>query len=85
MEKISHLLDRFKKTLSNHKTEQNIFKEAVFDCLDVLLETKEILLKEGCVYIKCNSVIKNEIMINKEKILLVFHKKGGSSGVRDIK
>ncbi len=85
MEKISELLERFKKTLYQHKESRIIFKEAVSDCLRISIEVKNFSIKKDCVYIKCNSVVKNEIIINKQKILTSFYQKGGSLKILKIK
>lgn len=85
MEKASELLNNIKKKLSFHKKNQLILSETIFDCLNIEIEPKNFSIKEETVYIKCASVIKNEITFNKEKIISLFYKKGGTVKIIKIK
>ncbi len=85
MEKASKLLSGIKEKIFFHKKNQSILSEVVFDCFSIKIEPKNFLIKKETVHIKCASVIKNEIIFNKEKIISLFYKKGGTIKILNIK
>lgn len=85
MKKASELLNNVKREFFLHKKNQLNLSEAVFDCLNINIEPKNFLIKEETVYIKCASVIKNEIIFNKKEIISIFYKKGGDIKILKIK
>jgi hypothetical protein len=85
MEKASKLLIGIKEKIFFHKRNQSILSEVIFTCLNIKIDSKNFLIKKETVYIKCASVIKNEIIFNKEKIISLFYEKGGTIKILNIK
>lgn len=85
MKKASDFLYRFKKNLTENDKNKKKLKEVIKDIIGISLLTEKIIIKNKNFYIESESVIKNEILFNKEKIMEMFHKKKGSKDIKKIK
>ncbi len=85
MKEVSKLLERFRKVLDSGRSDMISVSRSVYDVTGLKVKEKDISIRNGNVYIKCDSVIKNEIILNEAKIISLFHKKGGSSSVVKIR
>ncbi|MGM0629150.1 MAG: hypothetical protein ACQESA_01875 [Patescibacteria group bacterium] len=84
MKEIPEFLERFKRILYSHEATQKILSEAVYECLNLEIEPDHFLVRGDSVHVSCDSVVKNEILINNDKILDSFYKKGGSKSISKI-
>ncbi|MFP4539329.1 MAG: hypothetical protein ACLFNN_00140 [Candidatus Paceibacterota bacterium] len=84
MEKVSEILGRFKNALNSRKATQDLLSETVKEELNIVIPPENFSIKNDTIFINCNSVIKNEILIRKENILKIFKEKGGSADIVNI-
>lgn len=81
MEKIGNLLGRFKNIGIPNETARNYVAEAIYSELGEKIDFKNISIRNGVAYVKCDSSAKSEIFIQKEKILKAIQKKEGERPV----
>lgn len=81
MEDISSFLEKFKLLLRSSSFEREMVSGALFDVLGVKIDTKNITLKNGFVYLQVPPVLKSEIVMRKIQIL----GKLGERGIKNIK
>lgn len=84
MKKASELLELFKNKIHSHKHTQTLLSDSLEGCLNVKVSPESFLIKNNTVFVKCDSVIKNEIVLKKDNIIDLFHQKGGSTDIINI-
>ena len=66
---ISIYLEKFKNIESKSSSLKSIVVDSIKNVLKVDIDKKNIEIKNGIIYLKVHPVIKNEIFINKNKII----------------
>jgi len=69
MQKISNLLEKFKKLLGSSVDSRRIFIDSVKNIINIELDPKSVEIKDVVAYIKGGSSLRNELFFNKERIL----------------
>lgn len=83
---VGKYLDKFKNLKPPQKFMQDEVAEVIQRLLNVSIESENINERGGVLYIKIkNPSVKNEIFMNKNKILEELSKKLGSRTPKDIK
>lgn len=83
---ISDLLKKFKNITAPDIIIRNYIVDIVKEIINIKLDKKNIFVKNGIVYIKTKPIYKNEIFINKKKIInLLKEKVGDSVYIKDIR
>lgn len=83
---ISGYLDKFFKITPPKKYYQNKVAEVINSVLNTDLKDEEVECRAGMVFVKIkNGALKNEIFLNKNKILEVLSEKLKNSSFLDIK
>ena len=82
---IGDLLKKFKTLVPREKIVKDEMISAVFEETGILLQSEEISFQNGVIFIKTNPVIKNELFMRKQKILLEIKKKIGDAFPHDIR
>jgi len=75
MKDLSEYLNKFKVTLFKNEDKIEVMREIIntVTCLD--LKPNDISIKGDCVYIQATPLYKNEIFLNKKKIIEKFKEK----------
>ncbi|MBU0722924.1 hypothetical protein KJ973_02125 [Patescibacteria group bacterium] len=81
---LSSFLDRFKKFTSPNKVTHEAIIKVLYNTLGIKLNKSAINIKNQILYIKTNSVIKNEIFLHKEQILQNLRDKLKKQSLKDI-
>jgi hypothetical protein len=66
---INSFFDKFKKVIYQKEEIKKIIKDIISKNISFEIENNFFNYKNGVIYLKCSPVIKNEIMIHKDKIL----------------
>ena len=82
---IGDLLKKFKTLVPREKIVKDETIRAVFEETGILLQSEEIFFQNGVIFIKTNPVIKNELFMRKQKILLEIKNKIGDASPHDIR
>jgi len=83
---ISNFLSRFKEFKPSKVLIKEKIIEVVFEKTQIELSSGEVDYNSGVIYIKTkNSGIKNQIFINKEKIIKSLSEKIGSAFLKEIR
>jgi hypothetical protein len=62
-------LDKFSKFLESAKASKKPLIEVIFAVTNVQLKEEELTIKDDIVYLQTHPLVKNEIFMNKKKIL----------------
>ena len=81
---IKNYLEKFKNLLFTKEEIYQIVSRAIEDNIHLKIETKNIQIKPPFLYIKASPLVRNEIMINKEKILKDILLLSPQSNLKDI-
>ena len=83
---ISGYLEKFFTITPPKKFYQGEVIKALNEILNINLSENEVEYRFGIIYIKNNNpVLKNEIFLNKEKIIRLLSEKIKNSGIKDIR
>ncbi|KKP90978.1 MAG: hypothetical protein US04_C0001G0600 [Candidatus Nomurabacteria bacterium GW2011_GWD2_36_14] len=82
---IKNYLEKFKNLLFTKEEIYQIVSRAIEDNIHLKIETKNIQIKPPFLYIKASPLVRNEIMINKEKILKDILLLSPQSNLKDIR
>ncbi len=86
---ISNYLEKFFKITPPKKFYQNEIAGALNEILNISLSENDVECRFGTVYIKnsptISGTLKNEIFLNKEKIIRLLSQKIKNSGIKDIR
>lgn len=69
MKNLSSFLEKFKSFLLSDKNQKNAISNVIFNIVGVILDHKNIDIKNNKIYIKTSPIIKNQIFMSKTKIL----------------
>lgn len=84
MIEIKDLLLKFDKLINNEEVKVTLIREAIKDVVGLNIEKDKVKFIQGVLYLDIKSIYKNEIFINKEKILLHLEKNTGSNKINKI-
>jgi len=70
MNPISELLEKFKKILQTDTQVKDLFVRVLKGELNYDADAKNITLKDGIIYMSDKPIVKNEVFMKKEKILM---------------
>jgi hypothetical protein len=82
---IKNYLEKFKQIIFSKEEVYKIISRVIEENISFKVETKNIQIKAPFVYIKASPLIRNEIMIKKNKILSEISILSPQSNIRDIK
>ena len=82
---IKGFLDKFRIILSTKEDNYKIISEIIEKNCNVVIETKNIKVSGTNIYIKSSPIMRNEILMRKEKILNDLKDLKLSSNYKDIK
>lgn len=82
---IKNYLEKFKELLFSKEEIYQIVSSVIENNLHIKIETKNIKIKPPFLYIKASPLVRNEIMINKEKILKDILLISPQSNLKDLK
>lgn len=82
---ISHYLEKFKKIEPKGDSVKYAVHEAIFETLGVRVEKRDISIKDNTLHISVPASLKNEIFMNKQRILQKAQKNTGIGSVVDIR
>ncbi|HPS21474.1 MAG TPA: hypothetical protein PLO44_01555 [Candidatus Paceibacterota bacterium] len=77
MLEIKDLLNRFSKIILSGEAKKQAIKEALYEAAGILVDTKDISIKNNIVFLNIKPLYKNEIFLKKEKIFSVLKNKIG--------
>jgi hypothetical protein len=81
MIEIKDLLVRFDKLINNEEIKILLIREAIKDVVGIDIEIDKIKFTQGVLYLNIKSIYKNEIFINKDKILFHLEKNSSSQKI----
>lgn len=61
-------MEKFKKINTTNSSLKDYIIDSICKAVKVKIDKNNIEIRKGCVYLKVNNIIKNEIFINKNKI-----------------
>ena len=73
---IQQFLEKYRKRLFGEEERLNAVLVAIKDGSSVVLNKKELAVKNGTIYLHAAPAIKNEIFLHKERILLLCKERG---------
>ena len=73
---IQQFLEKYRKRLFGEEERLNAVLAAIKDGSSVVLNKKELAVKNGTIYLHAAPAIKNEIFLHKERILLLCKERG---------
>ena len=82
---IKNYLDKFKNLISTKDEIYQIVEGVIENNISFKVERKFIQIKAPFIYIKSSPMVRNEIMMKKEKILEDIRKLSPTSNIKDIK
>jgi len=82
---IKDYLDKFKNLLSSKEEIYQIISGVIENNLSIKIETKFIQVKTPYIYIKASPLVRNEILIKKEKILKEISLLSPNCNLKDIR
>ena len=77
MLEIKDLLNRFSKIILSGEVKKQAIKEALYEAAGILVDTKDISIKNNVVFLNIKPLYKNEIFLKKEKIFSALKNKIG--------
>lgn len=81
---ISKFLEKFKESLGSEDDFREETSKTISEITGFPIEKEKIFLKGGIVKIKCDSYMKTEISLHKEKILENLKSKFPKKNIKDI-
>jgi hypothetical protein len=81
MLEIKDLLGRFSNIILSGEGRKQILKEALFEATGIIIETKNISIKNNVVYLNIKPIYKNEIFLKKDKIFEKLKDKIGNNKI----
>lgn len=85
MIEIKDLLSNIKDLLLSEEIKKGVIIEAIFDVVKIKIEAKDIKIKNGTIYLQIKPIYKNEVFLNKEKILVSLENSLGKRKFVDIR
>lgn len=82
---IKNYLDKFKNLLFSKEENYRIISKVIENNISVKIDDKFIQIKPPFIYIKASPLIRNEILMRKEKILKEIREFSTQSNFKDIK
>lgn len=82
---IKTYLDKFKNIILSKEEIYKTISRIIEENIHIKVENKNIQIKTPFIYIKASPIVRNEIMINKEKILKEINQLSPQSNLKDIK
>lgn len=83
MRQLSQLLERFKNLTNTDKIKKQLIVE-IIESNKIPINIDQITIKNNILFIKTQSIIKTEILINKEIILKEINKTKGIENITNI-
>ena len=77
MQELHNLLKRYTNLQAPEKTIRNAFIEAVHDCIGITLNASEIEVRNKTIRLRSASVIKSEVRLNQQDILMSMKERVG--------
>ena len=85
MIEIKDLLVNIKNILLSEELKKRAIQDAIFEITKIKIDTKNIKIKNGVIYIQTKSIYQNEIFLNKEKVLSFLESTLGKGKFVDIR
>ena len=85
MFEIKDLLGRFSKLLETGEGSKQLVIDVIKDITGILIETKNIKIKNGTIFLNIKPIYKNEIFLKKEKIFSKLKETLGQKAPKDFK
>lgn len=83
MLEIKDLLSKFNNIILSGEGRKQVLKEALFEVTGIIIETKNISIKNNIVYLNIKPIYKNEIFLKKDKIFEKLQNKIGINKIPD--
>ncbi|MBI3888332.1 hypothetical protein HY311_00895 [Candidatus Nomurabacteria bacterium] len=77
MLEIKDLLARFSIILSGEEGKKDVVRKVISETIGVDINSKDIKIKNGTIYLNIKPIYKNEILLKQEKILLKLEESFG--------
>jgi hypothetical protein len=84
MKELKDFLGNIHKLLFKEESKKKLLQEIFFNLLNIKIETENMEIKNNIVFLKIKPIYKNEIFLQKEKLLLSI-KKDLNSNITDIR
>ena len=84
MIEIKDLLINFNKLINNEELKVFLIQSAIKEVVNIDIKKEKIKFKNNTLYLDINPIYKNEIFLNKDKILLSLEKKDGIKNINKI-
>lgn len=84
MIEIKDLLVRFNKLIDNEEIKISLIRESILEVLEIDIPQNKIILKNGILKLDINSIYKNEIFLNWEKISKKIEEKSNVKNIRKV-
>lgn len=81
MLEIKDLLSRFSRIILSGEGRKQAIKEALFEATGIIVETKNISIKNNVIYLNIKPIYKNEIFFKKDKIFEKLKDKIGENRI----
>jgi hypothetical protein len=85
MIEIKDLLARFSNLLQNNEGKKLLIQEAIKKETGILIESKNIKIKNGVIFLDIKPIYKNEIFLKQNEIFLELQKLLGKKTPQDIR
>lgn len=84
MIEIKDLLLRFNKLIDNEEIKVSLIRESILEVLKIDIPKNKIIFKNGILKLNINSIYKNEIFLNWEKISKKIEEKSNVKNIRKV-
>ncbi|MBP9802726.1 MAG: hypothetical protein KBD14_00225 [Candidatus Pacebacteria bacterium] len=84
MIEIKDLLLRFNKLIDNEEIKISLIRESILEVLKIDIPKNKIFFKNGILKLDINSIYKNEIFLNWEKISKKIGEKSNVKNIRKV-
>lgn len=84
MIEIKDLLLRFNKLIDNEEIKISLIRESILEVLKIDIPKNKIIFKNGILKLDINSIYKNEIFLNWEKISKKIGEKSNVKNIRKV-
>lgn len=85
MIEIKDLLTRFSNLLLSGEANKKLIQEVIFEVTRVRIQTKDMEIKNGTLYLNTKPIYKNELFLKREEILFKLRESLGKRSPTEIR
>ena len=85
MIEIKDLLNRFSKIIETGEGNKKFITETIKEVTGILIETKDLKVKNGTIYLNIKPIYKNEIFLKKDQIFSKLKESLGKKSPKDFR